>query len=113
MSSIQLSADIPAAFDLPSPYSDDDIPEPFNMVEMLDVDFSHTNTQGQASLGGFRIKKCNILVKSDSRIAIVGANAAGKSTMLKLITGTLKPVAGEVVRASKAVITAFWQHHQD
>lgn len=81
------------------------------MVEMLNVDFAHTNSQGKASLGGFRIKNCNILVKSDSRIAIVGSNAAGKSTMLKLITGTLKPITGEIIRAPEAIITAFWQHH--
>ena len=110
---VQLSAEAPAAFELPSPYEPGSEPEPFNMIELEGVDFSHANSQGQSLLGSFRIKSCSLLIKSDSRVAIVGANAAGKSTVLKLIAGTLKPSAGTITRAHEAVITAFWQHHQD
>ena len=78
------------------------------MIELEGVDFSHANGQGQGLLGGFRIKNCNLLIKSDSRMAIVGANAAGKSTVLKLIAGTLKPSSGTITRSQEAIITAFW-----
>ena len=64
-------------------------------------------------LGGFKIKDVNLSVYSDSRIAICGANAAGKSTILKLLAGFLKPSSGEVERDKNAKCAVFWQHHQD
>jgi ATPase subunit of ABC transporter with duplicated ATPase domains len=39
-------------------------------------------------------KEINLELKKYSRIALVGANGAGKSTFLKLITGQIKPDSG-------------------
>lgn len=49
----------------------------------------------------------------DSRVALVGANGTGKTTLLKLITGDLVPVAGNVRPHSKLRIARFSQHFVD
>ncbi|CAI5700885.1 hypothetical protein KXD40_005800 [Peronospora effusa] len=49
----------------------------------------------------------------DSRVALVGANGTGKTTLLKLITGDLVPVAGSVRPHSKLRIARFSQHFVD
>ncbi|KAF4324527.1 hypothetical protein BBO99_00001760 [Phytophthora kernoviae] len=49
----------------------------------------------------------------DSRVALVGANGTGKTTLLKLITGDLVPVEGNVRPHSKLRIARFSQHFVD
>ncbi|CCI10906.1 hypothetical protein ABG067_003875 [Albugo candida] len=49
----------------------------------------------------------------DSRVALVGANGTGKTTLLKLITGDLVPVAGNVRPHSKLRVARFSQHFVD
>lgn len=46
----------------------------------------------------------------DDRVALLGANGNGKSTLAKLIAGRLEPMAGEVVRARGLKIGFFAQH---
>ena len=38
----------------------------------------------------------NLILSTHSRYALVGANGAGKSTFLKLLTGAEKPIAGNL-----------------
>merc|ERR1712164_79700 len=45
-----------------------------------------------------------------SRVAIVGANGAGKSTMIKLLTGELKPSAGRVHKHPNCRFAYVAQH---
>lgn len=49
----------------------------------------------------------------DSRIAIVGKNGTGKSTLLKLCSGELKPDKGEVHFNPKLRIGVYSQHSVD
>jgi len=42
------------------------------------------------------LRDVNLTVRKGERIGIVGKNGAGKSTMLKLITGNFRPTTGEV-----------------
>ena len=49
----------------------------------------------------------------DSRIAIVGANGTGKSTLLNLITGALQPVKGDVQRHAALKLGKYSQHSAD
>lgn len=49
----------------------------------------------------------------DSRVALVGANGTGKTTLLKLITGDLVPLAGNVRPHSKLRVARFSQHFVD
>lgn len=49
----------------------------------------------------------------DSRIAIVGANGTGKSTLLNLITGALTPIRGSVSRHPALKLAKYSQHSAD
>ena len=45
-----------------------------------------------------------------SRVAIVGANGAGKSTMIKLLTGEMKPTVGSVYKHPNCRFAYVAQH---
>jgi ATP-binding cassette subfamily F protein 3 len=49
----------------------------------------------------------------DDRIALLGANGNGKSTLAKVLSGRLKPTAGEMRRSSKLRVGYFAQHQTD
>ena len=49
----------------------------------------------------------------DSRVALVGANGVGKTTLLNLMNGVLVPQKGHVTRNHKCRIASFAQHHVD
>jgi ATP-binding cassette subfamily F protein 3 len=49
----------------------------------------------------------------ESRIAIVGANGVGKSTLLKLMVGTLGLTSGNQYRNTRLSLSMFTQHHVD
>lgn len=55
----------------------------------------------------------NFAVDSDSKIAIIGDNGAGKSTFLKLLTGKLEPMRGSQYKNSKVFYSYFTQHFID
>ncbi|KAJ8097260.1 P-loop containing nucleoside triphosphate hydrolase protein [Lipomyces tetrasporus] len=52
-------------------------------------------------------------VDMDSRIALVGPNGVGKSTLLKIMTGELQPVGGRVSRHSHLKLGVYSQHSAD
>ncbi len=52
------------------------------------------------------------LVEND-RIALLGANGNGKSTFAKLISGKIKPMAGEIHRSPKLKVGYFAQHQTE
>lgn len=49
----------------------------------------------------------------DSRIAILGANGTGKSTLLHLITGHLQPSAGTISKHAALKLAKYSQHSAD
>lgn len=53
---------------------------------------------------------CEFGIDLSSRVAIVGPNGVGKSTFLKLLTGDLTPLSGEVKRNHRLHIGRFDQH---
>ena len=86
-------------------------PEPAEASGQLmsfdDVTFSYTP-------GGRTIfRDVRFGLDADSRLAIVGPNGIGKSTLLGLIGGSLSPTAGHITRSSKCRIAVFAQHHVD
>jgi ATP-binding cassette subfamily F protein 3 len=52
-------------------------------------------------------------IDNDDRIALLGSNGNGKSTLVKLLAGKLAPFSGKVVRAANLSIGYFAQHQTD
>jgi ATP-binding cassette subfamily F protein 3 len=59
------------------------------------------------------LSRVNVSITSDDRIALLGANGNGKSTLIKLISGKLDAMGGEVTRSSKLKVGYFAQHQSD
>ena len=59
------------------------------------------------------LKDINLSISNDSRIALVGANGNGKSTLIKLIYGNITPMSGQIIRNKKLKIGYFAQHQTD
>ena len=58
-------------------------------------------------------KKANFGLDLSSRVGLVGMNGVGKSTLLKLIIGQLRPTDGHVSRNTHLKFGVFTQHHED
>jgi ATP-binding cassette subfamily F protein 3 len=56
------------------------------------------------------LKKLDLRLDPDDRIALLGANGNGKSTFVKLLAQKLDPMEGEVRRSSKIRVGYFAQH---
>ncbi len=52
-------------------------------------------------------------IDNDDRIALLGANGNGKSTLVKLIAGRLAPEHGTITRAATLKVGYFAQHQLD
>ncbi|NP_001353370.1 ABC transporter F family member 4 [Solanum lycopersicum] len=89
-------------FEFPSP---DDRPGA-PIISFSDASFGYPG-------GPILFKNLNFGIDLDSRVAMVGPNGIGKSTILKLISGELQPTSGTVFRSAKVRIAVFSQHHVD
>ena len=58
------------------------------------------------------LKNVNWEVKSGDCIGLVGANGAGKSTQLKIISGEIEPTAGEIIRPANLNIAYLNQEFE-
>lgn len=59
------------------------------------------------------LKKLELRVDMDDRIALLGANGNGKSTFAKLLADKLKPMDGKLRKSRKLEIGYFAQHQLD
>ncbi|WP_315832352.1 ABC-F family ATP-binding cassette domain-containing protein [Bradyrhizobium prioriisuperbiae] len=59
------------------------------------------------------LNRVTLRIDSDDRIALLGSNGNGKSTLVKLLANKLKPFSGGIVRADKLSIAYFAQHQLD
>jgi ATP-binding cassette subfamily F protein 3 len=85
---------------LPDP---EELAPPLMMIEDASVGYD-----GRAVLSGLSLR-----IDQDDRIALLGANGEGKSTLAKLISGRLAPMAGRRRISSKLRIGYFAQHQSD
>ncbi|HEY0900697.1 MAG TPA: ABC-F family ATP-binding cassette domain-containing protein, partial [Micavibrio sp.] len=80
------------------------IPSPMISITKADVGY----VEGEPILRGLMEN-----IDFDDRIALLGANGNGKSTMMKLIAGKLDVMRGEMFRSSKLRIGYFSQHQTE
>jgi ATP-binding cassette subfamily F protein 3 len=59
------------------------------------------------------LRRVTLRIDTDDRIALLGANGNGKSTLVKLIANRLSPFAGKITRADKLSVGYFAQHQVD
>jgi ATP-binding cassette subfamily F protein 3 len=59
------------------------------------------------------LKRVTLRVDNDDRIALLGSNGNGKSTLVKLLAGKLPPFSGKIVRAANLSVGYFAQHQTD
>jgi ATP-binding cassette subfamily F protein 3 len=72
------------------------------------IDLSNVSLQ----FGGkYLFKDVNYKISSGDKISLVGANGTGKSSLLKIISGTLQPESGEVLKQKRISIGYLPQDH--
>jgi len=59
------------------------------------------------------LRRLTLRVDQDDRIALLGRNGEGKSTLSKLLAGKLAPMGGAMTRANKLRVGYFAQHQVD
>ena len=84
-------------------------PEPETLSPpILRLDGASVGYEGRAVLS-----KLGLRIDQDDRIALLGRNGEGKSTLSKLIAGKLAAMAGSVTASSKLRVGYFAQHQVD
>ncbi|MFC1673644.1 ABC-F family ATP-binding cassette domain-containing protein [Pseudomonadota bacterium] len=80
------------------------------LIAMDEVDAGYT--PGEPIL-----KNLDLRIDMDDRIALLGANGNGKSTLMKMLAGRLKPLnaeaGGKIVKSSKLKVGYFAQHQAE
>lgn len=76
------------------------------LITLDDVDAGYE--PGKPILSGL-----NLRIDMDDRIALLGANGNGKSTLVKLLSGRLAPMAGEIHKSGKLKVGYFAQFQTD
>jgi ATP-binding cassette subfamily F protein 3 len=59
------------------------------------------------------LRNLSLRIDDDDRIALLGANGNGKSTLVKLLSQRLQPMGGTITRADKLRSAYFAQHQLD
>jgi ATP-binding cassette subfamily F protein 3 len=59
------------------------------------------------------LRNLSLRIDDDDRIALLGANGNGKSTLVKLLSQRLAPMSGKITRADKLKAAYFAQHQLD
>jgi len=59
------------------------------------------------------LNRVTLRIDTDDRIALLGSNGNGKSTLVKLLANKLQPFSGHVTRAEKLSVGYFAQHQVD
>lgn len=93
-----------------------------NKVHKVDIDFGASERETRKllvaknlskSLGGrLLFKGVDLTLSPGTRLGIVGKNGTGKTTLLKTLSGALKPDAGTIKYADELKLVYFDQHRE-
>ncbi|HEX3574730.1 MAG TPA: ABC-F family ATP-binding cassette domain-containing protein [Rhodopila sp.] len=92
--------DAPTRFNFPEPPR---IAPPILALDRVDIGYGTTKI----------LRNVSLTVDMDDRIALLGANGNGKSTLAKLLAERLAPLSGEVRRGPKLKVGYFAQHQTE
>ena len=95
-----VTLDSPTRFAFPEPTQ---LSPPILNLERVSIGYG-----GVAVLRGL-----NLRVDQDDRIALLGANGNGKSTLAKLLAGRMEPISGTLLRGPKLKVGYFAQHQTE
>ena len=87
-------------FEFPDPVA---LAPPLFVADDVDVGYDGTAV----------LSKLSFRLDADDRIALLGANGNGKSTLIKLLAGRLDPLGGRVSKSGKLRVGYFAQHQAD
>lgn len=99
--------------------------EKLDSIKNLDFSFNHLPLPGRRVLDANKVafsydktleplfKELSFNVAPKDRIAIIGKNGKGKSTLLRVIAGELKPTQGEITRSNNLSLAYFGQTNVD
>jgi len=90
----------PTRFDFPEPMR---IAPPILALDRVSVGYDGTPV----------LHNISATIDTDDRIALLGANGNGKSTLAKLLSDRLQPLSGEMRRGPKLRVGYFAQHQTD
>ncbi len=88
-------------FDFPDP---EPLSSPLIAMEQVDVGYEENKPI---------LKKLSLRIDMDDRIALLGANGNGKSTLVKLLASRLSPMDGSLRKSNKLKVGYFAQHQTD
>lgn len=94
----QAQVDSPFSFDF---YPCDRISNPMLRAEQVTAGYDPTKPI---------LQKMELVLNSGDRIALLGPNGEGKSTLIKTLTGSLAPLSGTIYRAANLKIGYYAQH---
>jgi ATP-binding cassette subfamily F protein 3 len=92
--------DAPTRFVFPEPAR---IAPPILALDRVDIGYGSTKV----------LRNVSLTVDMDDRIALLGANGNGKSTLAKLLADRLAPLSGEARRGPKLKVGYFAQHQTE
>ncbi|MBX6375538.1 MAG: ABC-F family ATP-binding cassette domain-containing protein [Acetobacteraceae bacterium] len=93
--------DQPVRFDFPEPA---DLPPPILALSRVAVGYD-----GRRPV----LRNLDLRLDQEDRVALLGANGNGKSTLAKLLAGRLEPMSGELRRAPRLKVGYFAQHQTE
>jgi ATP-binding cassette subfamily F protein 3 len=96
-----VEADRETVFNFPNP---DELPPPLVTLDGVDVGYE----EGKPIL-----RRLELRIDQDDRIALLGANGNGKSTLARLLAGRLKALSGRMHKSGKLRVGYFAQHQME
>ena len=95
-----LSSEYSSSFDFPEPV---ELAPPLISLDDVSVGYEDNVV----------LKKLSFRIVDNDRIALLGANGNGKSTLAKLLSGRLNPMCGTISRSKKLEVGYFAQHQSE